>query len=64
MRQLPLVGQTLHGQGPLFGRRQGRQQHRRQNGNNRNDHQQLNQRKTCRTMFWVRFPATFGLRPE
>jgi len=41
--ELPEIVQALGAFGPLLGHRQRRQQQRRQNPNDRDDHQQLNQ---------------------
>ena len=46
--QLPVVAQALGCLGLLFGTRQGRQQQRRQDGNNGDHHQQLDQSEGLR----------------
>jgi hypothetical protein len=45
-RDLPLVVEALQALGLLFGSRQGGQQHARQNGERRDDHEQFNERES------------------
>ena len=51
------IGAALNRVGPLFRVGQRRQQHRRQDGDDRNHHQQFNQRETERSSSFT--PDTF-----
>ena len=53
--QLPLIIETGRLLRTVFCRRQCRQQHRRQNGDDGNDHQQFNQREAARLLPFARF---------
>ena len=50
-RPLPIVGRTVRDPGPEFRLAQNRQEHRRENGDDRDDHQQFNQGEATGFLF-------------